>query len=319
MLHPLKSLLIVVVVLLFSGCHGTPGRDGRDGRDGVKGDKGDIGQQGEKGEQGLTWVLGPNGGRGIAGRQGPLGLQGPMGTSGEKGDRGVPGLYGPQGTHGPVGQKGEKGTWVHGFPGDSGVKGEKGSQGDQGPPSIMGGVVYVRWGRTSCPTGNGSELVYSGRAGGSNYEHFGGGANIICMPNDPEYDESATGTQGFSYVYGIEYQSTTHQPTYSVDNENVPCAVCYVSTRHTVLVIPARMHCHANWTTEYTGYLMAGYYNHNGRTTYECIDKSPDTISGLESYNRKSAFLYHVEAECTGLSCPPYDAGKEITCVVCTR
>ena len=31
-----------------------------------------------------------------------------------------------------------------------------------------GGVVYVRWGHTSCPF-TGAQLVYSGRAGGSGY------------------------------------------------------------------------------------------------------------------------------------------------------
>ncbi len=30
------------------------------------------------------------------------------------------------------------------------------------------------------------------------------------------------------------------------------------------------------------------------------------------------ALFFHVEAECGGMQCPPYDPEKELTCVVCT-
>ena len=49
-----------------------------------------------------------------------------------------------------------------------GEKGETGATGPQGPPGPRsGGVTYVRWGRTTCPDTEGTELVYTGRAGGS--------------------------------------------------------------------------------------------------------------------------------------------------------
>ena len=69
--------------------------------------------------------------------------------------------------------------------------GERGYAGDSGPPGppgpSAGGAVYTRWGRTTCPNVTGTQLVYAGRAAGSHYAHKGGGANYLCLPNDPSY------------------------------------------------------------------------------------------------------------------------------------
>ena len=261
------------------------GRDGRDGRDGGRGLPGPTGPRGDKGDQGELGPPGQKGNRGLAGPQGPVGLSGPQGAIGEKGDHGNPGLPGPQG---------EKGV--------------------QGPPT--GGAVYIRWGRTSCPTDQGTDLVYSGRAGGSYYYHRGGGANHLCMPDDPEHLQYGSGTQGQSYIHGMEYYIHSSQPLYSVNDHNVPCALCYVTTRDTVVMIPAKVP--TNWTVEYNGYLMTENNGHY-RSTYECVDKDPESVPGLNARNSNSAYFYHVEPVCSGFSCPPYDAEKELTCVVCSR
>ena len=61
-----------------------------------------------------------------------------------------------------------------------------GQKGGQGPPGQSGGgVAYTRWGRTTCPTGSGTTLVYEGLAAGSHYDHYGGGANVICIVKEP--------------------------------------------------------------------------------------------------------------------------------------
>jgi len=44
-------------------------------------------------------------------------------------------------------------------------------------------VVYVCWGHSSCPD-TGAELVYTGRAGGSDHLHKGGGGNPQFIPLD---------------------------------------------------------------------------------------------------------------------------------------
>ena len=92
-----------------------------------------------------------------------------------------------------------------GVPGPCGPQGQRGEQGVAGPPGPRnGGVVYTRWGKTSCPNITGTELVYAGRAGGSWHRQMGGGANYLCMPNDPDYLQYQPGVQRFSPVYGAE-------------------------------------------------------------------------------------------------------------------
>ena len=64
-----------------------------------------------------------------------------QGRDGRDGLDGVPGPRGPQGQ-----------------------RGEAGATGPQGPPSPKsGGVVYTRWGKTSCTNASGTQLVYVGR------------------------------------------------------------------------------------------------------------------------------------------------------------
>ena len=281
---------------VLRGRDGTPGRDGRDGRDGGRGLPGPTGPHGQKGDQAI---------RGDKGDQGEIGPRGPHGERGTPGPQGSVGISGPRG---PVGDKGDRG--------DSGLPGPRGEQGLQAPPT--GGAVYVRWGRTSCPSDQGTELLYSGRAAGSRHDHQGGGVNHLCMPDDPEHLRYGSGIQGYSYVYGIEYDIHYYQPFRRFDNCNVPCAVCYTATRDTVVMIPANFLCPTRWTVEYTGYLMTANAAHQ-RSTYECVDKDPECVPGLNARSEDNAYLYHVEPDCTGLSCPPYDAQKELTCVVCSR
>ena len=270
------------------------GRDGRDGRDGESGSvglTGEKGEQGEKGAQGES-VRGEKGEGGIAGPQGPIGISGPQGAMGEKGLQGSSGLPGPQG-----------------------------EQGAQGPPT--GGAVYTRWGRTSCPSGQGTELVYSGRAGGSWYSKTGGASNYLCMPDDPDYLLFASGNQGRNYVYGVEYEPMSNQPfrQLNVRGHNAPCAVCFTTSRDTVMMIPAKTQCPSSWTTEYIGYLMSQAQDHPHSSMYECVDKDPESVLGLNAVNWSagSAMFDHIEASCNGMDCNHYDAGKELTCVVCTR
>ena len=267
---------------ILRGRDGVHGRDGRDGGRGLPGPTGPRGDEGNQGE------IGPRGPQGTPGPQGPFGISGPRGPVGDKGDRGDSGLPGPQG-----------------------------ERGAQGPPT--GGAVYVRWGRTSCPSDQGTELLYSGRAGGTHRYHKGGAANYICMPDDPDHLLYLSGVDGYGYVYGVEYSIRGGQPLIGVDYKNAPCAVCYTSIRDTVLTIPAKLRCPANWTVEYSGYLMSAHHNVDGRTMYECVDGDPESVPGLDTTSRDTAVFRHVEPHCSGLSCPPYDAEKELTCVVCSR
>ena len=150
--------------------------------------------------------------RGRDGRDGRDGVPGPRGSQGQRGE------IGPQG---PVGGRGEKGE--QGASGPQGQTGQKGEQGVAGPPGPRnGGVVYTRWGKISCPNTTGTELVYAGRAGGSHQFSSGGGANYLCMPNDPDYLRHQSGVQGWSYVYGAEYY---HSQLFTTTMSPVLCAM----------------------------------------------------------------------------------------------
>ena len=218
----------------------------------------------------------------MTGSQGPQGPPGPsQGVQGDRGLRGPPGPVGPAGPAGP-------------------------------PGATSGGVVYTRWGSSSCPAVSGTTLVYAGRAGGTHYTHSGGGANYLCMPLDPVYSTYQSGVRGHAYVYGTEYE----YPLLGSHDHNVPCAVCLASTRETVLMLPAKTSCPTSWTEEYEGYLMTDHRSHH-RSRFECVDRSQASISGSH-VNQNGALFYHVEADCGGMQCPPYNSQKELTCVVCT-
>ena len=119
-----------------------------------------------------------------------------------------------------------------------------------------------------------------------------------------------------SPIYGVEYEINTGSPfPSSLYDDNVPCAVCHVSTRSAVLIIPAWRHCPSGWTVEYTGYLMSEYRKF-GKAT--CVDMNAESIPG-SSANINGGLFYHVEATCNGIPCPPYDPQKELTCAVCTK
>ena len=200
--------------------------------------------------------------------------------------------------------------------GEPGLAGPPGPPGPQGPP--CGGAIYTRWGKSSCPEIEGTEFVYTGITGGSFYTHKGGGANHLCMPTDGEYSEDLaykSGANGLAYMYGAEYEG----PLRGTQDYNVPCAVCHVSTRPTVMMIPAKYRCPTNWTMEYYGYLMSAHHGHH-RSTYECVDAEQAALSDSLG-NSDGALFYHVEAICSSghFPSPPYDPNKELNCVVCTK
>ena len=235
-------------------------------------------------------------------------LQGRDGRDGHDGQPGLPGKDGKDGRDGRdcIDQ-------------EVGETGEPGIQGPPGPPGpSSGGVVYTRWGRKTCPNTPGTELVYAGRAGGTHYAHQGGAANHLCLPEDPDYLQYRAGVQGFSPVYGVEYQSDVG-PLASVNRHEIPCAVCRTSARETALMIPAKTQCPPSWTHEYTGYLMTErVHSDHHRSMFECIDKDPECVPGSAAVT-SPALLTHTEATCGNLPCPPYDPQKELTCVVCTK
>ena len=119
----------------------------------------------------------------------------------------------------------------------------------------------------------------------------GGGSNPQCLPLDSNYLKFEPGKQTNSYIYGAEYELINGIVPNSHDTD-VPCAVCYVPTRTTLYMMPAKYTCPKDWTTEYYGYLMAGrnYRNHY-RSHFTCVD-NPYTNNRDKSRLWRSSILF---------------------------
>ena len=160
---------------------------------------------------------------------------------------------------------------------------------------------------------------FPGFVGGSHYTDHGGGGEYICLPNKPKFDKYKDGYQSGSYVYGTEYEVSGYNPfKNNLHDHDAPCVVCYVKSRATQLMIPARNDCPSGWAEEYHGYLMADHYSHKHSTSFLCIDGEAEFVHGSHA-NNNGALLYLVEARCGSLPCLPYVEGRELTCAVCTK
>ncbi len=178
------------------------------------------------------------------------------------------------------------------------------------------GVVYTRWGRTSCPTSSRTTKLYSGRVAGSKYNQHGGGANRLCVPDNVQYSASAGNAKGsVSVLFGTEYESTV----VGKHDHNVPCSVCYAENRGEKFMIPASISCPSSWTVEYRGFLMTSHDGHQLNTVYICLDENAENIPNTQQ-NTNGGLMYHVNSACApGVPCPPFQKGRVIACVVCTK
>ena len=177
-------------------------------------------------------------------------------------------------------------------------------------------MTYTRWGHSACPSVSDTQMLYTGRVAGVPFDKKGGGANYLCLPNDPEYSLSKINLPDFySTLSGTEYEF----PLVGKHNHDVLCAVCYATTRTAEVMIPAKISCPSGWTREYYGYIMSeSNLGDRSRNQFICVDK--DQASLPESGEDTNAnVLYHTRADCSGIQCLPYSSDKVLTCAVCTN
>ena len=161
--------------------------------------------------------------------------------------------------------------------------------------------------------------MFEGVMGSGNYNQHGGGANFLCLPNNPIYDKYTSGWQGTAGIWGTEYESGSFSGFHNnLDQHDAPCAVCHVGSRGSQLMIPATNKCPSGWTKEYHGYLMTSHHGHKHASEYVCVDSDAEVVPGSHG-NTNGALLYVVESACGALPCRPYINGHELTCVVCTK
>ncbi len=164
----------------------------------------------------------------------------------------------------------------------------------------------------------------SGITAGKVYGESGGGTNILCLPESPQYSDYQY-PQGShperAYIYSAGYRIFDYPPLEDKLEQEVPCVVCHSYYRRTFIMIPAVKTCPTAWTGEYSGYLMAARYSSFESTEYVCIDVNSETRPDV-SRSSRGAYFHPVEARCTpqgNLDCSTYIPGTVMTCVVCTK
>ena len=144
-----------------------------------------------------------------------------------------------------------------------------------------------------------------------------------CLPANYKqihyYNDSASvfGNTEVYRTHGMEYD--TFVPGQD-DIKGVACALCKVSTRSTLLMIPATHLCNStsptdnSWTREYNGYLMLV---RGAGSQYYCVDATMQRIGSSQTTPGTATFVHVVTGED-----PPhdsiYDDKKVLSCVVCT-
>ena len=161
--------------------------------------------------------------------------------------------------------------------------------------------------------------VHLGYAGGSYYLHYGGAAEYVCLPPDPQWS-SFQDIRAYSpgYMWGAEYEDDV---LYGMPDrkQEVPCAVCRSGGRTSKLMIPARTDCYTGWTMAYNGSLASGNVGHPGPSEYVCVDEHPEALVGGASIDGNGKLFFQVRTHCGSLQCPPYKNDKVMSCVVCLK
>jgi hypothetical protein len=183
------------------------------------------------------------------------------------------------------------------------------------------GVLYTRWGRTTCP--DSASLVYAGVVVGKSHSHGGGGTNPLCASQTADWLDYDSGNQNGNLLYGAEYETLGYAVgagLRAVHDKQVPCAVCMVASRSMRLVMPGSTSCPSSWVEEYQGYLMGLHFQHGAGDTL-CVDEAPEASPfGGGTGNENGFLLYFTEAQCGSLPCGAgqYVEDREMTCAVCT-
>ena len=64
---------------------------------------------------------------------------------------------------------------------------------------------------------------------------------------------------------------------------------------------------------------MSIWSNAPGRSSFECVDAEPEYIDGESAANYGARLHFNIVSCSQGVPCPPYNANKAVTCVVCTK
>ena len=162
-------------------------------------------------------------------------------------------------------------------------------------------------GNSTCPFGTNTVHVYSGFAVGGHYSHKGFPANMLCLPPNPRIY-----VRGSYYVYGIEYQ--TKGPIINHEWSLHACLVLYVKLQEREQhwwYLPTLHACR-----KYNRYIIAGHYNQERSSMYNCVDVTLQQIPGSSADNTGHQ-LYTIYAASSQFT--PRYSSYALSCVVCSK
>ena len=103
-------------------------------------------------------------------------------------------------------------------------------------------------------------------------------------------------------------------------DHDVPCAVCFVKSRGSMLMIPAQNDC--PWLDGPRS-IMGTWWLHitimQTKRITSVLTKTKSMFMTLSNSDQNGALLYHVEGNCGSLPCLPNVQHRELTCPVCIR
>ena len=162
-------------------------------------------------------------------------------------------------------------------------------------------------------------LIGFAAGGKGDTDEQGGGANYVCLTQNPLFNQSTPGQDATrSRIFPVEYRSADKGSLNPHHFHDAPCAVCQtMGCRTQVLMIPSSTLCPSRWSKEYSGYLVAARWNLI-RTTYVCLDGKPESLPGGDA-QAKISYFFPVEIVNSDTTLPSnYETGKELSCAVCT-
>ncbi|CAL1275489.1 unnamed protein product [Larinioides sclopetarius] len=185
----------------------------------------------------------------------------------------------------------------------------------------VGGATYVHWGQDRCE-GQRVQTIQKGIIASTD-QIKGGSSSIICLADDPEWDDD-TAPYKRHHRYYSKLAPIRVQGRNVSSEKPISCGVCFTEERTSATVFSGRTQCPPEWTTEYEGYLATKDAIISLKGDIICLDshsKANDNkilVRDKTGAPWKSEHVSDVKIGCGILPCDRFKKDALIPCVVCT-
>ncbi|GBN33521.1 hypothetical protein AVEN_55989-1, partial [Araneus ventricosus] len=185
----------------------------------------------------------------------------------------------------------------------------------------VGGATYVHWGQDSCGSQR-SQAIQKGIIASTD-QIKGGSSSIICLSDDPEWDDD-TAPYKRHHRYYSKLAPIRIQRRNVSSEKPISCAVCFTEERTSATVFPGRTQCPHEWTMEYEGYLATKDAIVSLKGDIICLDSHSKVndnkilVTDKSGAPWKSEHISDVKMGCGILPCDKFKKDALVPCVVCT-